>query len=218
MWQILNFTLLAIAEAALLASSLSLDAFTAGLAYGTNKTKIPMLSAQIINLICSGITGLSLFIGAILRPYLPLGVTITISFAVLFLIGMSKLLDSVTKVIIRKHKSIKKEVSGSLFNFSFVLNLYANPEAADIDLSKSISQTEAVLLALSLSLDGIAVGFGAALADVNGIAVFLWSLLTNAVFLFFGHFIGNKIVLKTRFNLSWLSGVVLIGLAFSKFF
>ena len=214
----MHFTLLAILEAALLASSLSLDAFTAGFAYGANKTKIPMLSAQIINVVCSAIMGLSLFAGAILKPYLPQGLTLAVSFAILFIIGLTKLLDSVTKSIIRKHSNLHKKINGSLFHIKFVLSLYADPEAADIDDSKSISPSEAVLLALSLSLDGIAVGFGAALADVNGVAVFLWSLVTDLVFLLSGHFLGSKIALKTSFNVSWLSGVVLIGLAISKFF
>ena len=205
-------------EAAIIASSLSLDAFTAGFAYGTNKTKIPMLSAQIINFICSGITGLSLFIGTILRPYLPHGLTLAISFTILFIIGFIKLFDGITKSIIRKHNNISKEINGSLFNFKFVLNLYASPEVADMDSSKSISSAEAALLALSLSLDGIAVGFGAALANVNGIAVFLWSLITDVMFLLLGRFLGHKIATKVPFNLSWLSGVILIGLAFSKFF
>ena len=212
----MSFSLFALAEAALLASSLSLDAFTAGLAYGTNKTKIPFGSAQIINLICSAITGLSLFAGAALRPYLPQGLTLAIAFTVLFIIGLSKLLDSITKSIIRKHSRIHKKFNGSFLNFKFVLNLYANPEAADVDSSKSISPSEAVLLALSLSLDGIAVGFGAALANVNSLYVLLWSLITDLLFLFAGHFIGQKIASKTQLNLSWLSGVVLIGLAISK--
>lgn len=214
----MHFTLFAIMEAALLASSLSFDAFAAGFAYGTNKTKIPMLSALIINLICSGITGLSLFVGTILKPYLPRGLTLAIAFTILFIIGMAKLFDSITKSIIRKHNNISKEINGSLFNFKFVLNLYANPEVADIDSSKSISSVEAALLAMSLSLDGIAVGFGAAFADINVIAVFLWSLITNVLFLLLGHFLGHKIATKVLFNLSWLSGIVLIGLAISKFF
>ena len=201
-----------------MASSLSLDAFGAGFAYGANKTGIPMLSAQIINLICTGITGLSLWAGSALKPYLPQGLTLAVSFSVLFIIGAVKLLDSVTKSIIRKHNNINKKINGSLFNFKFVLHLYANPEAADIDCSKSISPSEAVLLALSLSLDGIAVGFGAALADVNAIAVIIWSLITNAAFLLFGRFLGYKLALKASYNLSWLSGVVLIGLALSKLF
>ena len=214
----MDFTLLAIAQAALLASSLSLDAFTAGFAYGANKTRIPMLSAHIINLICAGITGFSLLVGSIVKPYLPLWLTTVVAFSVLFIIGLIKLLDGVTKAIIKKHHNINKKINCSFFNFKFVLYVYANPEAADIDASKHISSAEAALLALSLSLDGISVGFGAAFADVNGVAVFLWSLITNLAFLLFGHFLGHKITRNTSFNISWLSGVVFIGLALSKLF
>lgn len=210
------FTLFVLLEAALLASSLSLDALTAGFAYGTNKTKIPLLSAFIINLICTGVTGLALFAGMMLRPYLPYGLTVALAFTVLFAIGLIKLLDSITKSIIRKKSNINKEINGSFLNFKFVLNVYANPEAADLDESKSISAPEAVLLALSLSFDGIAVGFGAALADINAIAIVLWSLFTNIGFLLGGHFLGSKLSAKLPFNFSWLSGVVLIGLAITK--
>jgi len=214
----MSFTLIALLEAALLASSLSLDAFTAGFAYGTNKTKLPMLSVQIINIVCSATTGLSLLLGVVLKPYLPKELTFAISFSILFIMGLLKLLDSATKSIIRKQSSISKKIKGSLFNFKFILCIYADPEAADIDSNKTISSSESVLLALSLSLDGIATGFGAALADVNGVAVFLWSLITNVIFLLSGHFIGRKIASKVTFNLSWISGIVFIGLAISKFF
>ena len=214
----MNFTLLKIAEAALLASSLSFDAFTAGFAYGANKTRIPILSAHIINLICGGIIGISLLVGSILRPYFPNWLATAITFAVLFIIGLIKLLDCVTKAIIKKHHNIDKKINVSLLNFNFILYVYANPEAADIDASKHISSAEAALLGLSLSLDGISVGFGAAFTDVNGVAVFLWSLITNLLFLLFGHFLGQKITNKTSFNVSWLSGAVLICLAISKLF
>lgn len=210
------FTFASILEAGILASSLSLDAFTAGFAYGSKRIKIPMLSVQIINLICSAITGLSLFAGAVLRPYLPRWLTLGVAFSILFIIGVSKLMDSMTKHWIRKHDHPNRDPSAGLFNFNFILNLYADPENADADFSKVISPTEAAVLALSLSLDGMAVGFGAAFANVNVLAVFLWSLITDATLLLLGHFIGAKLARKLPFNISWLSGVVLIGLAFSK--
>jgi putative Mn2+ efflux pump MntP len=179
--------LFAIAEAALLASSLSLDAFTAGFAYGGGGIKVPMLSVQIISIICSGITGLALLAGDVLRPYIPGGLTMYAPFFVLLIIGLSKLTGSASK-------------------------------NADKDGSQSISPAEAALLALSLSLDGIAVGFGAALAQVNSLAVFLWSLVTNSGFLLLGLTAGNKLAGRSSLNLSWLSGAVLILLAISKLF
>lgn len=213
---LMPLALLVIAEAALLASALSLDAFTAGFAYGSKKIKIPFLSVTIINIICSSILGVSLTLGSFVSPHLPRWLTLSISFSILFIIGLTKLLDSITKSIIRKHSSFKKEISLSLLNFKFILNLYADPEKADMDDSKSISPAEAAMLALSLSLDGIAIGLGAGMARVNILAVFLWSLVTDALFVMLGSFLGNKAAQKLPFNISWISGLVLMGLALSK--
>ena len=76
----LYFSLAVILEAFMLASSLSMDAFVASFAYGSNKIKIPFLSNQIINIVSSSILGISLFAGAILRQYLVDWVTLLICF------------------------------------------------------------------------------------------------------------------------------------------
>lgn len=207
---------LMILEAVILASSLSLDAFFASFAYGSNKIKIPFSSAMIINAVCSGILGISLILGSLIRPWLSPGISSCICFLILFAIGMIKLLDNITKAFIRKHGELSKDIRFSLLNFRFVLNVYADPEKADADLSKSISPAEAFSLAIALSLDGMAVGFGAALGEVNGPAVFLSSLITGAAAVLLGSLLGNKIAARLRFNVSWLSGVILIILAIRK--
>ncbi|WP_249168687.1 sporulation membrane protein YtaF [Alkaliphilus sp. B6464] len=214
----MQFSLITILEAIMLASALSMDAFVSGFAYGSNKIKIPMLSVQIINIICSSILGISLLVGTVLKQYIPSWLTLAICFIILFTLGVVKLLDSVTKSIIRKHNHLDKEIEFSMFNFKFILNLYANPEEADVDASKVISPIEASSLAIALSLDGMAIGFGAALGNINALAVFLCSLVTDAAAIILGCYIGNKIARKLSFNLSWLSGVLLIILAFLKLF
>lgn len=214
----MQFSLITILEAIMLASALSMDAFVSGFAYGSNKIKIPMLSVQIINVICSSILGISLLVGTVLKQYIPSWLTLIICFVILFTLGIIKLLDSVTKSIIRKYNHLDKEIKFSMFNFKFILNLYTDPEEADVDASKVISPMEASSLAIALSLDGMAIGFGAALGDINALAVFLCSLVTDAAAVILGCYIGNKIARKLSFNLSWLSGVLLIILAFLKLF
>lgn len=200
----------------MLASALSMDAFVASFAYGSNKIKIPMLSIQIINIVCSSILGISLLVGTLVKQYIPDWLTIMICFTILFVLGIAKLLDSIIKSIIRKYNNFNKEIEFSMFNIKFILSLYANPEDADIDSSRIISPMEASSLAIALSLDGLAVGFGAALGNVNGLAIFLSSLVTNAIAVILGCYLGNKIARKLSFNLSWLSGILLIFLAFLK--
>jgi putative sporulation protein YtaF len=139
-----------------------------------------------------------------------------VSFAILFLIGLTKLFDSITKSIIRKHKNLKKEINLSVFNFKLLLRIYADPEAADADISHSISPREAAVLAFSVSLDGIAVGFSAACLGVNLWAIVIFSLISGFSALMLGSWLGNKIACKLNFNISWIAGVVLIALAVEK--
>ena len=205
-----------LAEALAISIAMSLDSLVSGFAYGNNKIKIPLLSVSVISGICSIVLAVSVLAGSFLKNFLPHNVTVVICFAVLLLLGLSKLLDSVTKSIIRKHANLKRQIKFSCFNISFILHLCANPEEADVDRSKIISPAEAVSLAIALSLDGIAVGFGAAVGNTNGVLLFVCSFVVDAVCILSGCFLGNKLAGKTPFNLSWLSGVLLILLAFWK--
>jgi len=205
-------------ETAVLALFLAADAFTVSFAYGCKKIRLPSLSAHLINLICTGVTGLSFIVGAALAPFISSRFAVGISFSILMLIGIAKLLDSITKSVIRKHTDISKEIKLSLLNFKFILRLYADPEAADVDVSESISLREALVLAVSISLDGFAVGFGAALLGFNGWFLVLFSLIANGLALRSGAFIGNKAASRLPFNISWISGVILIVLAITQLF
>ncbi|MCL1965143.1 MAG: manganese efflux pump [Firmicutes bacterium] len=216
-------TLFVIVEAMILASSCSIDAFMASFAYGSSRIKIPPLSNIVVNVLCSAILGVSLWAGSIVRQYLPAWLTLSICFSILCLLGLSKLLGSITKSIIHRHQrhsqeTLRKEFAFSLFNFNVILHLWANPEDADVDENKILSPAEAVALAVSLSLDGIAVGFGAALGNVNVPAVVLTSLATGIASVTLGCHLGNTLARKFPMNLSWLSGTVLIAMAFLKLF
>ena len=194
--------------------TLSLDALAAAFAYGCKKIAIPPLSAHIITAICTGTTAVSFLFGTAMSQFISADMAAWVAFGILFTIGLVKLLDSITKAIIRKHAGINKEIKLSLLNFKFILRLYADPEAADVDVSRSIDPKEAAVLAVSLSLDGFAVGFGAALLGLNGWVLVLCSLLANSAAIWLGSKLGNHAATKLRFSVSWLAGVVLMGLAF----
>ena len=203
-------------EAATIASALSMDAFVASFAYGSNEIKIPFKSVIIINLVCSVIISISLGLGSLISMLIPDGVQKAVCFLILFLLGLVKLLDSITKSIIKKYGSLGGNLKFSLFNFRFVLNVYADPEKVDVDHSKTINGMEAVSLAIALSLDGAAVGFGAAMGQVNGFAIVIASLITNQIAVMLGDFLGNKVAKRLKFNISWISGALLMLMAFLK--
>lgn len=212
----MNFSATAVLEAFIISLSLSFDAFIASFAYGSEKIKIPMLSVQIINIVCGGIFGASFIVGNLIKDYLPVWFASAVCFIILFIIGITKLLDSVTKSIIKKYAAFNKQIKFSLFNFKFILNLYANPVDADVDCSKTISPGEALSLAAAMSLDGLAVGIGLAFGDINGLAAVILSLAITPLAIIFGCSLGNKAAANMPFNISWIGGVLLIALAFLK--
>ncbi|MCL2286590.1 MAG: manganese efflux pump [Firmicutes bacterium] len=207
---------IAIIQAAAIAVSISVDALAAAFAYGCKKITIPLLSLVIVNLICTGVIGASFLFGTVLAQYISQIFAAGLAFAILFLIGITKLFDSITKSIIQKYTEINKEIKLSAFNFKLVMRIYASPEAADVDISKSISPREAAVLAVSLSLDGFAVGLSAAIIGVNGLTLVFFTLATGFAALFLGSWLGNKAADKLAFNISWLAGAILIGLAFMQ--
>ena len=203
-----------IAGAILIAAIVSIDAFVSSFAYGSSKIKIPFSSVIVITLICSAVLGIAMLAGELISGYIPDHITGVISFSVLFILGIIKLLDSTTKSLIRKGNNLSREIKFSMFNFKFILSLYADPDKADIDKSKRISPTEAAALATALSLDGFAVGFGAAMGNISWVPVFFSSLVITSLAVVCGSKIGNKMARNIPFNLSWIGGVLLIGLAF----
>lgn len=206
----------AILEPLVLVTALSVDAFVASFAYGTNQIKIPFRSVAVISGICSAILGVSLFLGSLVRPFMPEHLAGVLCFSILFLLGIAKLCDSAIKSLIRRSQGIHKKISFSAMHLRFILDVYANPENADSDCSKSLSAVEAAPLAIALSLDGLAVGFGAALSEAAPLRAVLFSLVANVIAVCAGSLTGNKVAEKIPLDLSWVSGLLLIVLAFLK--
>jgi len=195
-------------EAFLLTLAVSIDVFASGFAYGANKIKIPFWSVIIINLIGTSFIALSLFFGSAIGRFIPPVATMIICVTVLILLGLFKIFGG----IIRKQLAKRKNT---------LLKVCAAPEDADLDKSKVLSAKEAVLLAVALSLDGLAVGVGAGIANQNIIYYFIiigFSLAMHLVLLPLGVLLGNRIVRKIKANLSWVGGLVLIAIAIMKIF
>lgn len=204
-------------ESLVLVTALSIDAFVASFAYGTNKIKIPFLSVAVMDLISGSILLLFLLVGKIISPLLPAQLVKLFCFAILFALGVVKLFDSSLKALIRKNGRNAPELHFSFLQFRFILTVYADPDKADADQSSTLSPREAVSLGVALSLDSAAVGFGAGVMTLHiGWTVAL-ALLVGACAVLLGSFLGNKVAEKSDLNLSWLSGLLLIVLAFMKF-
>lgn len=195
------------------ALALSADAFFAGLSYGSSQIRIPAGSVWIISGVGGVILGIFLGFGSALKPFFPARLSSVVSFLILFLLGVSRLLDGATKSLIRKHQKLCSYWNFSFFHLRFVLTLYADPEEADVDQSKSLSPKEAFALAMSLSLDSVAAGIGAAIGNIDIPAVIFWSVVFNAAAILSGRSLGERLSSRLPDWFSGISGIILILLA-----
>lgn len=207
-----------LAESLVLVTALSIDSFVACFGYGAGGIKIPFLSGAVMNLLSSGILLLFLMAARILSPLLSPFAVRVFCFCILFLLGLTKLFDSSLKALIRRNGQNSPKLQFSFLHFRFLLTVYADPARADADRSSLLSPREAVSLGTALSLDSAAVGFGAGVTPLPIGYTFLLALLVGGAAVFAGCRLGNKVAEKTSLNLSWISGLLLLFLAFAKFF
>lgn len=201
-------------ESILLVIVLSLDAFLASIAYGTNKIKIPLKSIIIIVLACSSILTFSILLGSLTKNIIPLNLDSIFSFLILLTLGVFYLFQSIVKAYITKSSNKNKKLELKVSDL--IVNIYIDEINADFDNSKSINPKEAFFLAIVLSLDSLAVGFSSGLGNIDYIQVIFLSLIGGVLAICMGLFIGQKFVENSNVDVSWLSGILLLILAFKK--
>jgi len=194
--------------------ALSLDAFAVALSYGASKIKISFFSSVTISLICSISLGAAIVLSSIIFLLLPLAnsVVMGLGASLIILVGIFKLYDNLIKDFLKKNNFTK--VSFRKKNSSkTLLRIYIEPTKADLDYSKSLSIGEAVVLSIILSLDSFVAGLG--LGQISGSNLLLLIILSFIVcggFLILGSSFGRILKKKIKLDLSWLSGLVLIGI------
>ena len=189
-------------ETILLVLTLSLDAFVASLAYGSRKIKIPFVSIIIINIVCTFLLTISLFGGSVIKKILPGNVAIMISFTILMLLGIYYLFEGITKAYLEKKLDKTRKIKLKIFDIWFIVDIYVDETKADYNHSNDLDYKEAVYLAVALSLDSLAVGFGSALGNINYVNVVILSLVVGILSIRTGLLIGEKIAKKSKVNLS----------------
>ncbi|MDE6607568.1 MAG: manganese efflux pump [Lachnospiraceae bacterium] len=184
-----------IIEILFLSAAISVDAFTASFAYGCRRIKIPVLSVIILNTISVLFLSASLLAGTFLSSLIPTGLTTQISFLILFVLGLVKLFEPPSN---------------------------EQTENGDKNHDNLLSASEAFYLGLALSLDSLAAGIGAGMTPVRRPSYILITvgiaLFTGILAIFSGCFLGKTLSARLNGNFCRLSGLILIALAFMKFF
>lgn len=200
-------------ESLLLVSSLCIDSFVASLAYGASKIRIPPLCIIIINSVCTLTLACSFFIGSIFKSFLPNNIPIILGFLLLMILGIYRLFEYIFKSYIFKCSKSDTPLTFKLFDFNFVLQVYADEIKADFDKSKCLNIKESFYLAVALSLDSLTVGIGSSLCNINYLQVLILCFIVGVFLISIGVFLGRKFAQKSHIELSWVSGVLLIILA-----
>lgn len=208
----------------LIAVSLSLDAFGAGITYGMRKIRIPFFSKLIICFMSVLYSGLSISLGKAVNSLLPPQTAKIAGTLILGLMGLWIILQALFEKGEGNSKKSEPKEEKTLFRFAvkslgITIQVIRNPAEGDIDRSGVIDKREALLLGLALSVDAIGAGIGSALAGLGS----LWISVATGIFQMLllsagGHFgkkLGNSAKLNKRL-LSFVPGVLLIAMAFIR--
>lgn len=194
----------------------TIDTFVAGFIYGIGKIKIPISSSIIIGLISSIIFTVSIAFGNLIGSYLSSSVIKMICFILLFMLGLIKFFDGILKDMIRRYQNKKRMLKFRVKGFTFVLTIFTNPERADIDKSKILSVSEAFSAALAFSLDGVGIGMIAGMSRLHLGYCFGISFFVTMLMLTVGLWIGKYYSRYLKYDISWLSGLLLMVFAIIK--
>lgn len=204
----------ALSSLALFLTAVSLDSLTAGFSYGTDGVHIKRLALLPLALVPALFITAAQGIGSLVGSFLPAGILPLLSFLLLFLIGIAKLFESLIRLLAKKHPSLMGNWGCKIKQLNIVFTVYLSPEEANRTELQVLSVMEALLLSLALSLDSILVGMAFCFTALSPFLLFLSAALCNLLLFSGGYLLGRLLSRLLRFDLSWLSGLCLLLLAF----
>ncbi len=196
------------------ACALSLDAFSAGFAYGLRRIRIPF-SSQLAFLVASTLTvGIGILCGHLLARLVPAYWGAKLGGIILFGIGLWWFLRRK-----REQERVKTLVKFQFASLAVIIQVLEEPVCADLDASGVISIQESLVLGIALSLDALGASFAAALAGASGLLLIFLIGLFQQLFLLLGIYLGRSSCLGwLRKQGHVLSSIVLCLLGLVRFF
>lgn len=196
----------------LLVFAVCIDAFAVSISYGIGKIKIPIMSALIVSFVGTAFLAVSVFFARIISGYIDSRLCVILSAILLIILGVTNIFQNSIKAYLRKYNG-RKKLKFCVFNISFVVSVILDETKADADNSKVLSVKEALALSVALSLDSLATGFSAGLAVTYFIETVVLTFIVGFLCVMSGCIIGRRISSKTKLDLSWITGIVLICIA-----
>ena len=203
----------------LLVLAVCIDSFATSITYGIGKIKIPFHCTLLINIIGAAMLAASLMLADFISDRISINSIKILSGRLLFIMGAVNLFFPFIKSIFTHCKG-KELTNFALVKKSILLVIYLDETKADLDKSKSLSVKEACFLGVALSVDSLASGFSGGLGICQGYFIYgvLLCFFLGLIGINLGARIGRLISLRVsnRLDLSFLSGILLIILGFTK--
>jgi len=169
----------------------SIDLAAVGFSYGSTKVRVPFLYIFIISIIGSFLLGFALVAGYFLSPYISEPATKWTAFTLFMIIGF------------------------------FKLGTWYATRGKVVKPNRIISLWEALIIAFIVAIDGVGVAFGVGLDRITAafiIAIVLVSVITDIALFKLGHLLGSKISQKSRRDIGWIGGALLILIGILQLF
>lgn len=193
----------------LLTIAVCTDSFAASVGIGGAGIKIPFRSAAVISLVGTFFLTASAAASEALKLCINSGLFGVLSFLLLLGLGIFNLFQNFFKEIISKKLRFGEEKNSPA-------KLFFDETAADADNSKSISVREALALSVALSADSVVTGISSGSLELNLPLLSAVCFFTGVPAVLLGALLGKKLHSALKINLGWLSGAVLIVLAFLR--
>lgn len=188
---------------------INVDILLAAAAFSSSGIRIPLISAAVIDLICSAVLYVSMTFSKLIVRVLPLRICRILGAVMLITIGAAAVMKSLVRYMADRGR-LSERLRGS----PLAVKLFLDDTAADADHSKVLTSGEAAVIALASSVDCAATGLSCGYADISAVTASAVTFLCGAFALMLGAFAGRKIS-SAGHDLSWVGGLLLIIFAVS---
>ena len=173
--------------------SVSFDGFTIGCSYGLRNFRASFYTNIIIGLVSAFFTALALFCGKLLLLFVSPDFGTYLGFVLLFLLGV----------------------------YTIICGFFAKNTKENVDFSRKINLKESFFMAVAVSIDAFSASLGYGVSGNISLLIPIGVGFCHSLFLSIGVVLSRKAVNHFIFSkkfLSFLSGIIIIGVALSRLF
>ncbi|MEN6459790.1 MAG: sporulation membrane protein YtaF [Syntrophomonas sp.] len=198
--------------------ALSMDGFTAGIAYGCRKIHLPLASSLVITLASLSAVSVSMLCGKGLSAVLPAGMAIKLGAFLLIGLGFYNFMQACRERINKLPFSEEEPLlTLSIKTLGIIVQILKEPASADFDLSGEIGLREAFFLGLALALDAFGAGIGLAMTGLNILYTALSVGVVQLVLVNAGIYLGRFLRAERYQRIAAVApGFILIGIGIFK--